>query len=368
MNMRFPEQNSVRVSESRWRRLLALVSEFVWPPLRGFSRLRQLTAGAARDATAAIREYCIQLESEKRIRAFSSSVLIDSRSVPYANGYVIAAPPFEPVSAGICCLYRLCDELNRRGFRSYIAGSRKTAPHLAAPLISWEAGMALCRRGYIAVYPETVIGNPLRAGCVARWVLNRPGLLGGEMVYGGSEMVFYYSEAYRPYIANRVAGKIYMPTIDEEIFFCDDGDLSRRSLECFYVGKSHCKEGIFDRRRAFEITRRTPPKRELGNLFRASRLLYCFDNSTILIFEALMCGCPVVVIPDGTQTKGDFEQLELGMSGIAWGPEELPGLTVDLPKLRERYQRVKRDFQTQLDAFVAITQAGQSDSRQRRAA
>jgi hypothetical protein len=188
-------------------------------------------------------------------------------------------------------------------------------------------------------------------------VLNRPGLLGGEEAYDQSEQVFYYCNAFLPYIRNRVVGKLYMPTIDESLFFCEDGDQSKRSLECFYVGKSQWKEGLIDRSRVFEITRDTPPKKELGKLFRASRVLYCFDNSTILAYEAILCGCPVVIIPDGTQTREDYERLELGMDGIAWGMEELDRVKADVPKLRQRYEQVKREYVEQLERFIAITQS-----------
>jgi hypothetical protein len=194
---------------------------------------------------------------------------------------------------------------------------------------------------------------------VIRWVLNRPGLLGGDAVYSEDEHVFYYSEVFRPYIKNRIAGKLYMPTIDESIFYADEDVSSRRSvdrsLECFYVGKSVWQDGVIDGDRMFEITREFPAKAELGKLFRAARVLYCFDNSTILVFEALLCGCPVVVIPDGTQSRQDFEKLELGMDGIAWGIEEHRGETVDVPRLRARYAQVKREFGQQLRQLVRVS-------------
>ena len=204
----------------------------------------------------------------------------------------------------------------------------------AAPLISWSRGKSLCKEGFIAVYPETIVDNPLEARHVARWVLNRPGLLGGREVYDDSELVFNYCNAFEPYIKNRIDGKLYMPTIDEEIFFCDENDHTPRGLECFYIGKSTWKEGYIDPTQAFEITRGTPAKKELGKLFRASRMLYCFDNSTILAYEAILCGCPVTIIPDGTQSREDYERLELGMDGIAWGMEERDQVQVDVAKLR----------------------------------
>ena len=275
---------------------------------------------------------------------------------PFKPGYVIVAPPYVSSSAGIHGMYRWCDELNRCGFLSYIVGSDRTAPAMNAPLIGWSDAKNLCKQGFIAIYLETVTGNPLHARNVVRWVANRPGLLGGEEVYDESELVFYHAEQYVPYIRNRIAGKFYIPTIDESLFFCKDGDLSERNLECFYVGKSKWKDGFFDRSNVFEITRDMPPKKELGKLLRASRVLYNFDNSTILTYEAILCGCPVVIIPDGTQTREDYERSELGMDGIAWGPEELDRVKVNVPGLRRRYKQVKREFIQQLDDFIAITQ------------
>jgi hypothetical protein len=364
MSMPPRDEPWTRAEGSRLRRLLTIGSALLWPPRRERFLLRQLPQMAMRHAVSGLQSFWHELQFQERSLAAWSSVPIETAG----SGYVIVAPSFTSVSAGIGCLYRLCDELNRRGFPSYITGATESTPKLLAPLTSLRKARHLCRGGYTAVYPETVPGNPLGARSVARWVLNRPGLLGGEALFDESELVFCYSDVFASYVGNRLAGRLYMPTIDEEIFFCDDEDISRRSLECFYVGKSTWKDGVLDRSRAFEITRQTPSKRELGKLFRAARVFYCFDNSTIMIYEALMCGCPVVVIPDGTQTKEDFQRLELGTTGIAWGPDELPGVTVDLPGLRERYQRVKSDFRTQFDNFISLTQSNQLESGQRRAA
>lgn len=274
------------------------------------------------------------------------------------GGFVIVAPPFVANSAGVGCLYRLCHELRALGFQAVmavVADGRQPVPGLDTPIIDLSLAQVLCDRGFTAIYPETIPGNPLAAASVIRWVLNRPGLLGGDAIYSDDEHVFYYSEVFRPYIQNRIAGKLYLPTIDESIFFADENRSARRGLECFYVGKSVWRDGVINRDRTFEITRDFPAKAELGKLFRAARVLYCFDNSTILTYEALLCGCPVVVIPDGTQSRQDYENLELGMDGIAWGIEEYRGEPVDVPGLRARYAQVKRDFRQQLWQLVRVS-------------
>lgn len=335
----------------RCRRFLSLLPNLFNSPLGIFFGLRELCRIFFFHGFTGLKSFCRTIEAQQTADS-RKLVKID----PGKRGYLIVAPNYTPNSAGIICLYRLCDELNRRGFPSYIAGSNLTTSDLTAPLICWDKARKLCSDGYTAIYHENVRGNPLRASSVARWVLNRPGWLGGDEVYDNSELVFSYSDVFSSYIQNRIVGKLYMPTIDENLFYCDDWDLSKRSLECFYIGKSQWKDGIIDRSRVFEITRETPPKKELGKLFRNSRVLYCFDNCTILIYEAIMCGCPVVIIPDGTQTREDYERLELGMDGMAWGMEELDRVKVDVPGLCQRYEQVKRDYLEQLERFIEITQ------------
>lgn len=280
------------------------------------------------------------------------------------QGYVVLGGPYLSNSAGIYCLHRLCHELNRLGYHSLVSlgsssiavDASQQAPGMQAPMIDWHTAKDLCASGYVAVYPETVKGNPWKARKVARWVLNRPGLLGGDAVYDETEKVFCYSDLFLPYVKNAVVGKLHMPTIRQDLFFNDPTDQRPRSFDCYYVGKSQWKEGACDPKQTFEITRGTPPKQELGKLFRATRILYCFDNSTILVYEALLCGCKVVVIPDGTQTKQDYDQLELGTEGIAWGVEEISQTVSNVPALQKRYAKLEADFQDQLQQFIAQTQ------------
>jgi hypothetical protein len=274
--------------------------------------------------------------------------------------YIIYAPDFAENSAGVRALYILADRLNKKGLRTYITGSHKTTTALDAPLIPMFLAQTYAKVfDFAAVYPETITGNPIGARRVVRWVLNKPGLLAGEQVYDPEELVFNYSAVYSPYIENPIAGMLYLPTIRKEIFNDDGVDPNLpRTLECFYIGKSTYKEGYFDRSKTFEITKTGPSKKDLGNLFRAAKVLYCFDNSSIIVFEAALCGCPAVIIPDGTQTRADYETLELGMNGIAWGIEELPRAQASVQLVAPAYATAEIEFEKQLDDFIDITSRG----------
>jgi len=269
--------------------------------------------------------------------------------------YVVIAPDFASFSAGNICLYQLCADLRALGFEAVITGSQRGNPKFSIPLISTRAARDAARRGAWVIYPEIVTGNPLRAKNVVRWALNKPGLLGGEAVYPESEHVFIYSDVYAPYVKNKIRGKLYMPTIDRSLFYPPARD-AERGMICYYTGKSRYKPGWVDPKVALEITRSTPPKSELGKIFRASKFLYCFDNSTALIYEALLCGCRVVVIPDGTQTWADYQTLELGTDGISWDKHPETSEPFYPQDLQNRLNEWERQYHEQLHFLVSYTQ------------
>lgn len=269
-----------------------------------------------------------------------------------AGGFVLSAPPFVEHSAGIRAMYLLCQDLRKMGFAAFMCGGPPGSRVGEAVIVSIESARHLCRSGFVAIYPETVSGNPLNASTVVRWVLNRPGLLGGDPVYDPTEIVFIYSEAYRPYVSSAVAGRLYLPIIDHELFWAPSPGSVSRELDCFYVGKSSWKDGVVDRDEALELTRTWPDRSELGKILRRSRALYCFDNSTMLIYEALLCGCPVVVIPDGTQRWEDYLALELGVDGISWGPDGFMPGEFDASLLLSRIERARVEYRSQLELLV----------------
>ena len=274
--------------------------------------------------------------------------------------YVIVAPNFVSNSAGIYCLYKLCQDLRKKGFPTAIYGSRHTPNTLDAPLIS-ELHMKQLQEQHNndmwVIYPETVMGNPLNFKNVARWVLNRPGILGGDEVYHLDEKIFVYSDVYMPYVKNTVQGKLCMPTFDSTIFYPPKQKNigEERGLACYYVGKSTFKEGYFDTAETFEITRFNPAKQELGKLFRSAKVLYSFDNSTALIYEAIACGCPVQIIPDGTQTWDDYKKLEWGTTGIFWD-KPVTHLTGDeVNVLLDKIIFREAQYQLELNHFINET-------------
>jgi tetratricopeptide (TPR) repeat protein len=231
---------------------------------------------------------------------------------PESNGrrYVIVAPPYQHNSAGIRVLYDLQKWLVRAGYDAMIC--------------TWFQGYPIdAFADDIVVYPEVAPGNILQAKRIVRFIMNTPGKLGyGEKTYAPNELLVAYNPQLAPYSDGLV---LQVPST--EGFFHPNSVLPR-DKDAFYVGKgqnlqahpAHC----------VEITKTFPATRTaLGELLRSVHTLYTYDNFTMLVWEARLCGCEYVYIN---------------------------GQGLQEP-LTEAHMPTIVEFRAQLHRFIAITQS-----------
>jgi hypothetical protein len=286
--------------------------------------------------------------------------------------YYISAPWYLYSSAGVRALYLLCDALNRMGFEAYITnhpfGKYQqfhpwTCDELAAPMLTEHRAKSHYKEGLtpILLYPEIISGNPLRAPVVARWVLNFPGLLGGDTTYDPSEICFGYCRelAKTCHAPDQI---LHVPTIDTRIFYPNVDPGVVRHGGCFFASKYqnvHNGELLPVTDGCFEITRQLPDSlapKEVADLLRRSEVFYAYEN-TALATEAVLCGCPAVFIPNPYLTTV-IAQEELGTDGYAWGtdPEEIERAKATVAQGAINYLKTYDMFWKQLNQFISITQ------------
>jgi len=220
--------------------------------------------------------------------------------------YVLFGSDYLHASAGVRACHRLVHELNQHGLMACSLGCVNP---------EWDE-RRVTRVGYwmmralsdpIVIYPEVVTGNPLKAGHVVRWILNTPGHLGGDTVHPDSELIFAWSKRYID--TDRI---LTVDVMERDLFNSDD--LPPKTLDCFYMGKAGFRgvEKIALTDGMTEITREPnyPATRaELADLLRRTRILYTYDDCTALGWEALLCGCRVVLLPENRDiTLADVER------------------------------------------------------------
>ena len=295
----------------------------------------------------------------------STALLLPRKRHPY----YIVAPTYVRTSAGIRVLHLLCNALNRLGENAYLVihpymgdPHKGVHPYLDTPLLDAQRMLQHHEDGLcpITIYPETVRGNPFDAPLVVRYLLNFPGLLGGDEHYPEDEVMWAYSEA----IAQGVDGScevLFFPVSDPEQF--TPFPPQPRKGSCFYGAKYQAVHGgeLFEvTRDSVEITRDlpdSPTPAQIADLFRRSEVFYCYENSALAI-EALLCECPVVFLPNPY-----LERMigfgELGTDGIAWGTDadQLERARATVRQARRNYLRLYDVLEQRLHALIAQTQA-----------
>ncbi|HEY6633330.1 MAG TPA: hypothetical protein VIZ90_17910 [Rhizobiaceae bacterium] len=212
--------------------------------------------------------------------------------------FLIWAPGYTHRSSGVRALYRLCHHLNSCGYPSAMIAEGEANPeNWNAPLWSGPVDDS------IVVYPEVVTGNPLGARRVVRWVLNDPGLLGGDKTYADDEMVFVYdpakleiaSQAVRAPLDNRRV--LWTGLIDPTRIYPDPA--VPRTLDCSFTHKGRKLAERFplpDGVDAVPLETITPDMAALGDVLRRTRTLYSYDHYSNVLREAHISGCDIRVV------------------------------------------------------------------------
>ncbi len=287
-----------------------------------------------------------------------------------SSPYYIVTHPYTRVSAGIRCLHLLCHNLNLRGYPAYlifINGGEEikedaTEPDLLTPFLTRYAARRHfeTRRTPITVYPEIVGGNPNHSPCIVRYVLNFPGLLGGDATYADNELCFGYSKKLAEFIG-RPDNILFIPASDTSVFYPPKTETTREG-SCFYASKYQREHNgeLFDiTKNSVEITSRMPNSQspqEIAELFRRSEIFYSYEN-TALAIEATLCGCPTAFLPN-PYLDSIIASEELGTDGYAWGTklEEINRAKASVSKAVENYRNALKLFETNLDKFIEKTQ------------
>lgn len=292
----------------------------------------------------------------------------------YASGaapYYIVALPYTRFSAGVKALHLLCHNLNQRGHSASILPLDDASvlhredfcsPELLTPLLTPTIAQRHFDDGRtpIIVYPEIVPGNPFSGARVVRYILNYPGLLGGDKIFDPENLCFSYSKVLAGH-TNYPENILFIPTSDTRIFYPPPAEIKRKGA-CFYASKyqNNHHGTLFDiTKDSLEITSglsNSQSPEEIAEIFRNSEIFYTYEN-TALAIEATLCECPTVFLPN-EHLQSIIASEELGTDGFAWGTdaEEIARAKESVKKAFNNYTRNIKKFYEDLDIFIIKTQ------------
>jgi len=273
------------------------------------------------------------------------------------NPYYIVTPDYTHKSSGIRVLHELCSILNQFGYEAYVI-SGKVNGDLWTPRLTEETKAAhyIAKKTPIVIYPEVVVGTPINIGVPIRYVLNYPGLVGGEKIFGKNETIFCYLKEYYP-----LGEQMFLPTIDiSQIDKTEPQKHRQKGSSAFYFNRNKPSDELIESlgKDSIEISNRKHyPYSDMIAILKSVEILYCFESSAI-VTEALLCGCAVIFIQNGDFNKIPNVACRLGLDGIAWGndPDDVEKAISTVYKKREQIIKSYSCWIDNLKKFIEITQ------------
>lgn len=274
--------------------------------------------------------------------------------------YLIAAPDYRESSLGIQVLHRLCHLINERGGSAWMVGCTVNDEWNAPALTEEAYNQIICTgKPWIAVYPEVTTGNPFSAPVVVRYMLNREGVIMGNAIEAEPDDLFFW---YRPEFADKESNLNILGIESYDLSFFED-DNPIKDMDFLYLNRIPVSAIDFGSlpEKVTVLSMQSPlPLNELGALLKRGRVLYTYESGGTCLL-ANLCGCPVVALraPGYEHYAVNEQTLKDFGAGYSYSdsPQALEEVRANLPSVRELMLIKRRLIETQLDNFLALTQA-----------
>ena len=280
----------------------------------------------------------------------------------------VSTPPYSALSGGSKTMNLLAHKLLLLGYNAYATPKPQPGGRPPFEMRYLDDASQFKRPSAnvvsIAIYPEVVVGNPLGSRFVARYLLNRSGLLLPAAVaeYGVEDIFLAFDPDHLP--PGKIGVDLFMPLVDRRHYHPPTGQTERSGAVVF----AH-------RRNADAIAAALPPwllpvtivsmsvprePQTLAELYRGAACMIIGERSTA-IYEALCCGCPVIGIPSDVFNATTYQRRFKG-AGIAWTTtrDALLEATATLPQFIAKYDSLDASIDHRIqDVFDPIVRCAE---------
>jgi hypothetical protein len=208
----------------------------------------------------------------------------------------------------------------------------------------------------MVVYSETILGNPLNATRIIRWILNFPGALGGSSTFPEQDFVLAYTQNIKNALTN-CNSVLFLPAVDlDELPFSVQKETG---LSLVYAGKYRSFIGsppklpgnpkeIF-RDGASKLSRQD----FLSEIARAE-MIYLFENSSVATEAVLMR--TVAIFIQNEFLGPIIAEAELGLDGVSIGLEEesIKKAKLSVQDALPKYKAAQQNFGARLQNITGM--------------
>ncbi|GMN01965.1 hypothetical protein [Erythrobacter sp. MTPC3] len=295
--------------------------------------------------------------------------------------FVIPVTSYHEEIGGVIVLHKLCHFLNELGYEAYLypvlkpdyVFARRLFANISSrlPLVN-----AFLGKGYvvnktmmtpllpltlspsdgrtIAIYSDTIGGNPMGAPNVVRFFLHKPGFHSGECEFGSNELHVDFNEFlndYDPGLNQLSPNKLFVLHFPFEIYNLNGAVAPEcRSGTAYCVRKGKVDERLIDLDGSICIDGLS--HLECAAVLKRVKYFVSFDPYTAFSSFAALCGAISIVSPPAGMTKADWYQDEEARFGIAFGFDETDWALSTRGKVRAYLERKHEESRAAAERFA----------------
>jgi hypothetical protein len=193
----------------------------------------------------------------------------------------------------------------------------------------------------VVICPEILKGTPLQAKNVVRWVMNTPGVCGGDGVFRANEHIFLYHTWFNVNKTYDVKGVLTAIDLDHHLKTFVDEKLPTRKGGAYLIRKGRFKkhnQHPDDFVKADNLLSKMTDE-EASKFFNSIEKFISYDDMTFITVQAALCGCQVVIIPGhGDRSKENLKKSN-PIFGVAYGFDDEEWASSSINILRGDLQR-----------------------------
>ena len=212
------------------------------------------------------------------------------------------------------------------------------------------AHKSLDLQDWVVVYTETVVGNPLRAKHVVRWILYHPGAFSKKRVRFESNALFFHWDL--AFGTAATLGSRHVLRLG--LFFRHE-----------YVVRGARRQGVATLvRKGRRLWSDLPPitgtcidglkHRDIARILSEKEFLLSYDPCTAYLHYAALVGCIPVVIPPPRMTFSDWIAFGGSPCGVAFGFSDIPRAKATMPQLLTEISLEENREKESIKNFVQV--------------
>ena len=174
----------------------------------------------------------------------------------------------------------------------------------------------------IAVYPQSVTGNPLGLKRVVRWIVLDLGMelpytpVDHDKTFGPHDLIYLWCKK-----SKHLTGEdLHMHYIHPSY---KNLGLERTNRSCHFFKKQYLYHKNIQHTHPHDSIELDNIKNheKQSNIFNTSKYCYCYDPDTMFIRYAMMCGCIPIIYPIEGESKEEFAKIHMQETskGYAYG-------------------------------------------------